>query len=117
MVTCSRRGSKGWKKALETLLRRKTIPPTPPPKRRAEKRLGGRSKKTVGVEVTQEAPKGASLPAASNRNLERNNMFYPAKFSPAEEGGFVVTFRDIPEAITQGDNMAENRTQKQGQAD
>ena len=34
-------------------------------------------------------------------------MFYPAKFSPAEEGGFVVTFRDIPEAITQGDNMAE----------
>ena len=34
-------------------------------------------------------------------------MFYPAKFSPAEEGGFVVTFRDIPEAITQGDDMAE----------
>ena len=32
-------------------------------------------------------------------------MFYPAKFTPAEEGGFIVTFRDIPEAITQGDNM------------
>lgn len=36
-------------------------------------------------------------------------MFYPAKFTPAEEGGFVVTFRDIPEAITQGDDMDEAR--------
>ncbi len=27
---------------------------------------------------------------------------YPAKFKPAKEGGVVVTFRDIPEAITQG---------------
>lgn len=34
-------------------------------------------------------------------------MRYPAKFEPAEEGGFVVTFRDIPEAITQGDTKAE----------
>lgn len=34
-------------------------------------------------------------------------MQYPAIFSPAEEGGFVVTFRDIPEAITQGDDEAE----------
>jgi antitoxin HicB len=34
-------------------------------------------------------------------------MFYPARFEPAEEGGFVVTFRDIPEAITQGDNKEE----------
>jgi antitoxin HicB len=31
-------------------------------------------------------------------------MRYPAKFAPAEEGGFVVTFPDIPEAITQGDD-------------
>lgn len=30
-------------------------------------------------------------------------MRYPAKFEAAEDGGFVVTFRDIPEAITQGD--------------
>ncbi len=29
-------------------------------------------------------------------------MKYPATFTP-ETGGFVVTFRDIPEAITQGD--------------
>lgn len=34
-------------------------------------------------------------------------MFYPATFEPAPEGGFVVTFRDIPEAITQGDTEAE----------
>lgn len=34
-------------------------------------------------------------------------MFYPARFEEAPEGGFVVTFRDIPEAITQGDTEAE----------
>ena len=34
-------------------------------------------------------------------------MKYPATFTPAEEGGFVITFRDIPEAITQGDTEAE----------
>lgn len=34
-------------------------------------------------------------------------MYYPAHFEPATEGGFVVTFRDIPEAITQGDTEAE----------
>ncbi len=34
-------------------------------------------------------------------------MRYPAKLEAAEEGGFVVTFRDIPEAITQGETEAE----------
>ena len=34
-------------------------------------------------------------------------MDYPASFKPAKEGGFVVTFRDIPEAITQGDTLQE----------
>jgi antitoxin HicB len=29
---------------------------------------------------------------------------YPAQFQAAEEGGFVVTFPDIPEAITQGED-------------
>jgi antitoxin HicB len=33
-------------------------------------------------------------------------MKYPAVFSP-DTGGFVVTFRDIPEAITQGDDEAD----------
>jgi antitoxin HicB len=40
-------------------------------------------------------------------------MFYPAQFEAAEEGGFVVTFRDIPEAITQGDNELEALTMAQ----
>ncbi len=35
-------------------------------------------------------------------------MKYPANFAPdPETGGFVVTFRDIPEAITQGDTEEE----------
>jgi antitoxin HicB len=33
-------------------------------------------------------------------------MKYPAHFQP-DTGGFVVTFRDIPEAITQGDDEAD----------
>lgn len=36
-------------------------------------------------------------------------MYYPATFQPDPDGGFVVTFRDIPEAITQGDTDAEAR--------
>lgn len=35
-------------------------------------------------------------------------MQYPASFEPdTEAGGYVVTFRDIPEAATQGDDDAE----------
>lgn len=34
-------------------------------------------------------------------------MKYPAHFEHDESGGFVVTFRDIPEAITQGDTEDE----------
>ena len=34
---------------------------------------------------------------------------YPVRFEPAEEGGFVITFRDIPEAITQADSLDEAR--------
>ena len=37
--------------------------------------------------------------------MEDISLAYPAKFAK-EEGGFVVTFRDVPEAITQGDDMA-----------
>ena len=36
-----------------------------------------------------------------------NRLFYPAVFHTAEEGGFWVTFPDIPECMTQGDNMLE----------
>lgn len=34
-------------------------------------------------------------------------LFYPAIFHIAEEGGFWVTFPDMPECMTQGDNMQE----------
>ena len=36
-----------------------------------------------------------------------NKLFYPALFHKAEEGGFWVTFPDIPECMTQGDDMEE----------
>ena len=32
---------------------------------------------------------------------------FPALFTPAEEGGFVITFPDIPEAITQAETKEE----------
>lgn len=38
---------------------------------------------------------------------DKRVIAYPARFEPAPEGGYVVTFRDIPEAITQGDTEAE----------
>ena len=36
-----------------------------------------------------------------------NSLFYPAVFHKAEEGGFWVTFPDIPECMTQGEDMQE----------
>lgn len=36
-----------------------------------------------------------------------NKLFYPAVFHKAEDNGFWVTFPDIPECMTQGDNMEE----------
>ena len=39
---------------------------------------------------------------------QMNTVSYPAQFVADEEaGGYVVTFRDIPEAITQGDTLEE----------
>lgn len=34
-----------------------------------------------------------------------NKLFYPALFHKAEEGGFWVSFPDIPECLTEGDDM------------
>lgn len=34
-------------------------------------------------------------------------LAYPVHLEPAEEGGFVVTFPDIPEAITQGEDESD----------
>lgn len=36
-----------------------------------------------------------------------NKLFYPAVFHIVEEGGFWVTFPDLPECMTQGDNMQD----------
>lgn len=36
-----------------------------------------------------------------------SRLFYPAIFHKADEGGFWVTFPDIPECMTQGDNMQQ----------
>lgn len=37
------------------------------------------------------------------------NNRYPARFEHDPGGGVVVSFRDIPEALTQGDNLEEAR--------
>ena len=36
-----------------------------------------------------------------------NKLFYPAIFHVADEGGFWITFPDLPECMTQGDSMNE----------
>lgn len=36
-----------------------------------------------------------------------DRLFYPAIFHKAEEGGFWVTFPDIQECMTQGDDMTQ----------
>jgi antitoxin HicB len=41
--------------------------------------------------------------------MECDMLRYPAVFEP-DGDGFVVTFRDIPEAITQGDTLDEARS-------
>ena len=33
------------------------------------------------------------------------NLNYPARLQAAEEGGFVISFPDVPEAISQGENQ------------
>lgn len=39
------------------------------------------------------------------------NFLYLARVAPEKEGGFAVTFRDFPEAIAQGEDLAEARAQ------
>lgn len=36
-----------------------------------------------------------------------NKLFYPAVFHKAEEGGFWVSFPDLPECFTEGDDMSQ----------
>lgn len=37
-------------------------------------------------------------------------FIYPARFEEEANGGYSITFRDIPEAITQGDNFEDAKT-------
>lgn len=36
-----------------------------------------------------------------------HNFIYPVKLTSEEDGGFIVTFRDLPEAITQGEDIQD----------
>lgn len=36
-----------------------------------------------------------------------SKLFYPAIFHKAEEGGFWITFPDIPECMTEGDDLSQ----------
>ena len=36
-----------------------------------------------------------------------NKLFYPAISHKAEEGGFWISFPDLPECLTEGDDMAQ----------
>ena len=36
-----------------------------------------------------------------------NKYIYPAVFNPCEEGGFLVTFPDLPGCITEGDTVEQ----------
>jgi antitoxin HicB len=39
-------------------------------------------------------------------NNSKNRFSFPAALTPdLDDGGYVVTFRDLPEAITQGDSI------------
>lgn len=40
-------------------------------------------------------------------------MFYPATFTPENDGGYTVSFRDIPEALTCGDNLSDAKDMAQ----
>jgi len=39
--------------------------------------------------------------------------FYPATFTLEENGGYTVSFRDIPEALTCGDNLDDAKEMAQ----
>ena len=36
-----------------------------------------------------------------------NEVYYPITLTPDADGGFIITFKDLPEAITQADSMDE----------
>lgn len=43
-----------------------------------------------------------------SKELKMNSFAFPATLTPdTQEGGYVVTFKDLPEAITQGENLTD----------
>lgn len=39
--------------------------------------------------------------------MKMKKLFYPALFHKADEGGFWISFPDVPECLTQGDDMTQ----------
>ena len=64
---------------------------------RFEKRAGTGNFKTGRIEN--------SLMGRKREMVMDSRLFYPAIFHKSEEGGFWVTFPDIPECMTQGEDM------------
>lgn len=47
------------------------------------------------------------MPMTPKQRYHMNRLFYPALFHKAEEGGFWVSFPDLPECLTEGDDIAQ----------
>ena len=43
--------------------------------------------------------------------MSQHRFLYPARFTTDEDGALVVSFRDVPEALTAGDDLADARWQ------
>jgi predicted RNase H-like HicB family nuclease len=59
----------------------------------------------VMVPEVMEANGAATLPTSLSVHAVR--FQYAVNLKPAEEGGFVVTCRDLPEVVTQGDDLEQ----------
>lgn len=42
--------------------------------------------------------------------MKKRTFGYPAVFSPADEGGYVVSFPDFPGCVTEGDTFEEAKS-------
>lgn len=65
-----------------------------------EKRIGAGNTQTSGAEISP-------VPEIEMEVLRMGKLFYPAIFHKAEEGGFWISFPDIPECLTEGDDMQQ----------
>jgi antitoxin HicB len=61
----------------------------------------------------KECGRGAFLPGNEVEDEGMRTFVYAARFEPGDEGGIVVSFPDVPEAITQGDDEADAMRQAQ----